>query len=193
MSNDKDIKKQLDTLLEKYRTYEEQRDAISEEFAKERELLGNKQSAIEENKKVEKEKLAELERNHLKETKSYRYLFDNIDRLSADALKQRIAKLNEDLKATSATVEEKLAMEKALAEATDMLTSKAPFAALTEYRRRVKELKKQIENEKDDAKKLQLQKELEETTQKQGVAMASVFGNVANHLGEAKELAGLLS
>jgi len=193
--NDREIAQNLADLAKKYETFEQQKKDVSARYAKERLTLieAGKTEEIAQLDKAEKEELKNMETNHVKENASYQYLFESIDKLSVDALKKRIARLKQDLAMTATTAEEKLALEKGLAEASEALVSRAPMAALKELSARAKELKKQIKEAKTDEEKAPLQAELDGVTQKKGEALADVFGNVSSRLGEAKELAGMFS
>lgn len=191
--NDKEIASNLKDLVTKYASFEQQKKDVAAKYAAERLTLINagKMDELAQLDKAEKEELKALNENHVKQTASYQYLFENIDKLSVDALKKRIERLKQDLALTATTAEERLAIEKALAEASDALISKAPMAALKQLGARAKELRAQINSAKTDAEKAPLQAELDGVTQKQGAALSTVFSDVSSRLSEAKTLAGL--
>lgn len=193
IANNKEIENNLQDLVSKYATYEGQKNEVMKRYEEDRYTLmsAGKTREVTELDKKEKDELKALNENHVKQTASYQYLFENIDKLSVDALKKRIERLRQDLALTATTAEERLAIEKALAEASDALISKAPMAALKQLGARAKELRAQINSAKTDAEKAPLRAELDGVTQKQGAALSTVFSDVSSRLSEAKTLAGL--
>lgn len=190
--NDRDIAKNLDGLVKKYADYEGQKNEVMKRYEDDRYTLmsAGKTKEVAELDKKEKEELKTLEANHVKENASYQYLFDNIDKLSVSALQKRIERLKQDLKLSAATAEEKLAIEKALSEASTALVSRAPMLALKVLNDKARDIKNKISTASTPKEKNDLQVQLDDNTAKKGEALASVFGNVSSRLSEAKQLAG---
>lgn len=109
----------------------------------------------------------ELEASNREKLKNFAYLYDSIEKWGKAALQARIDRLNEDLKNTKLTDNEKLALEKALSETTQALSEKAPLAAMRELDKRIVAAKKKIASANGDANKIkEAQRDIDESTSK---------------------------
>lgn len=141
---EEDTLNSFNELLEANRTYEQKRGDLTKEWddkiAELKKWNYNKEAAEAEKKK--KNALNALQAEHEQEIGQYSYLFDNIERMGAANLQSRINRLRQDLESTALTAEQKLAIEKALAEAEDKLIDKAPMRALASIDKRIDKSRK---------------------------------------------------
>lgn len=198
----------LDDLLNKTRTYEQQRMDIIVNADLEINQLRTKgfETNAKEREKQKKKDLEELDSSHRTEVKSWEYLYAKIDSWGKEQLSSRIVRLKADLENTKYTAEEKLAISKALADTEAELSKKAPLSAIKVINDRIAKAKRDISNAKSDVEKIKAQNELDTAIGDKAKLMSESFSNVAGHLqniagiarqfnddlGDAIELAGQL-
>ena len=94
-----DEKEALDKDLQDFATYQDKRLSIIEKYSQSRQRLqeqGYDEQAAEASAQMQKE-LQELDKEHSKELLKYKYLYDKIEHLSINMLKDRIGKIKETL------------------------------------------------------------------------------------------------
>jgi tape measure domain-containing protein len=174
----------MDALLESTKTFEQKRLDIVGQAMLEIATLENKgltdQAAV--RRKKMKGDVGELEASHRTELKSWAYLYENIDKWGKKALLARVAMLKEDAKVSKITAEEKLAIDKALADTEAELAKKGPLDALKIINENIEKAKKKVVEAKTLAEKQKAQGELDTETAKKGAILSDTFSTVAGHL-----------
>jgi tape measure domain-containing protein len=183
----------MDALLESTKTFQQKRLDIVGQGMLDIATLDNKglkDQAAERRKQMNND-VKELEASNREKQKSFSYLYDSIDKWGKKALQARLDRINEDLKNTKLTDNEKLALEKALSETTQELASKAPLVAMRELDKKIAAAKQKIASANGDANKIKdAQKEIDNSTAKKGEILSESFGNVAGHLSNIAQIVG---
>ncbi|WP_320052801.1 tape measure protein [uncultured Acetobacteroides sp.] len=192
-SNELVIDTSMDSLLESSKTFEQKRLDIVGQGMLDIATLENKglkdQAAV--RRKQMNDDVNELEASNREKLKNFAYLYDSIEKWGKAALQARIDRLNEDLKNTKLTDNEKLALEKALSETTQALSEKAPLAAMRELDKRIVAAKKKIASANGDANKIkEAQRDIDESTSKKSEILSNTFSNVSGHLSNIAQIVG---
>lgn len=212
-----------DRILNDYRTYEQKRSDIQKEFALLRAEAekANDQDRIRQINEAENEALSTLNANMLKQSDSWKNLFQNLDSLSTDEIAALISDIEKQLQGADLKlnpVDYKALMD-SLNQAKETLVSKNPFKALEQFyddyvkaKQRLATAKANVlagKGTKDDVNKAEadmrkaakgVTKSIEQITSvatECGNAVASMFANLgqdelASGLGTAMNLMGEL-
>lgn len=187
---------ELDALLERTKTYEQKRlDVVGKGML---EVATLENAGMRQNAELRREQMSqelkELAAKHRQEGSSWAYLYDSIESWGKSSLQARLTRLREDLKETTLTAEEKLAVEKAISETEQKLAEKAPLEAVKLLNRRIASAKQRIAEAYGDANKIrEAQREIDDSTAKKGAIMAETFGKVSGHLSSIASIVGQLN
>lgn len=114
--------------LQDFATYQDKRLSIIEKYSQSRQRLeaqGYEAQAAEASAQMQKE-LDELDAAQFKKSESYRWVYDNIDKMGRKALKDYIARLKKEIDAFQGNEEVKLELTKKLADADEKLAEYTP-------------------------------------------------------------------
>lgn len=114
--------------LQDFATYQDKRLSIIEKYSQSRQRLqeqGYDEQAAEASVQMQKE-LDELDAAQFKKSESYRWVYDNIDKMGRKALKDYIARLKKEIDAFEGNEEVKLELTKKLADADEKLAEYTP-------------------------------------------------------------------
>lgn len=114
--------------LQDFATYQDKRLSIIEKYSQSRQRLeaqGYEAQAAEASTQMQKE-LDELDAAQFKKSESYRWVYDNIDKMGRKALKDYIARLKNEIDAFQGNEEVKLELTKKLADADEKLAEYTP-------------------------------------------------------------------
>ncbi|HNV51850.1 MAG TPA: hypothetical protein PKM28_03105, partial [Tenuifilaceae bacterium] len=123
-----DEKAALEKDLQDFATYQDKRLSIIEKYSQSRQRLqeqGYDEQAAEASAQMQKE-LDELDAAQFKKSESYRWVYDNIDKMGRKALKDYIARLKKEIDAFQGNEEVKLELTKKLADADEKLAEYTP-------------------------------------------------------------------
>lgn len=123
-----DEKEALEKDLQDFATYQDKRLSIIEKYSQSRQRLqeqGYDEQAAEASAQMQKE-LDELDAAQFKKSESYRWVYDNLDKMGRKALKDYIARLKKEIDAFQGNEEVKLELTKKLAEADEKLAEYTP-------------------------------------------------------------------
>lgn len=123
-----DEKEALEKDLQDFATYQDKRLSIIEKYSQSRQRLqeqGYDEQAAEASVQMQKE-LDELDAAQFKKSESYRWVYDNLDKMGRKALKDYIARLKKEIDAFQGNEEVKLELTKKLADADEKLAEYTP-------------------------------------------------------------------
>ncbi len=126
-----------DAMVAEYRSYEEQRNAIEQEYEEKIRIARehNDEELVKKLKRSRAKAISDVVSENLKSSDAFKNLFDNLDDLTADAIENFVEQAQQELDSLTVgvdiTEEELNALKKKLSEAPDKAMEGKPFKALS--------------------------------------------------------------
>lgn len=173
-------------------TYDQKIDTVTREYNEQIAMMREK--GFEQNaknlEKMRDKEVADIKQSQIEEIGDWKYLFENIDRLSIASLRLRIERLKEYNDKVAESDKEQQKTKQAIADAENELISKSSLDAIKILTKRIADAKDALAKARTLKEREIAQTDLDNARYDKAKVLSEMFGNVAGHLSNIAGIAG---